>query len=306
MNIWVRRILYFFVLVGLISEAIIAGKLGKRRGEVEEQLRTVIADSEKAMAAFDKAKIEYNSSRSKLQTVKTGWGIEWNLPAGGQIQVVGGRLNVRGVGSGNGLEPRTVTDAAGPKTVLPVVHIFADNGQGGTNYIGEFVVPDPGSLTADSVVLQPTWQPTPEDVQGWNFTGAVRLRTQIPPSGREAVENMNSTISRTIEKYIATDIRYAEQEKLKAGADSDLIRRKNELLGDAQGADIPEHPEYRVGLVQALRDLEEERNGIQLAVDQLRRLVKSAIESRNSNVESLKQIAANLTSSATKVSQRNK
>lgn len=306
MNIWVRRILYFLVLVGLIGEAIIAGKLGKRRGEVEDQLRTVIADSEKAAVAFDKAKMEYNTSRSKLQTVKTGWGLEWNLPAGGQIQAVGGRLNVRGVGSGNGLEFRTVTDATGQKLVPPVLHVFADNGQGGTTYIGEFIVPDQASLTPDSAVLQPTWQPTPEDIQGWNFAGAVRLRSQIPASGREAVENLNSTISRVIEKYIATDIRYAEQEKLKVGADGDLVQRKNELLGDPNGAEIAEHPEYKVGLVKALQDLEEERNSIQLAVDELRRLIKSAIESRQTQMESLKQIASSLKSSSTQVSQRNK
>ncbi len=303
MNIWVRRILYFLVLVGLIGEAFVAARLGKRRSEVEDALRIAIADTEKAEAAFAKAKMDYNVSRSKLQGVKTGWGIEWNLPAGGQIQNVGGRLSVRGVGSGNGLELRTVNDGANSVNVPPVVHVFVDNGQGGSNYIGEFVVPDSGSLTPDSCVLQPTWLPTPEDLQSWNFAGAVRLRSQIPPSGREAVENLNGTISRTIEKYIATDIRYTEQEKLKAGADSDLARRKSELLGDPQGQDIPEHPEYKVGLVQALQDIEEERNAIQLAVDELRRQIKAAVESRNSEVDSLKQLAGK-TQSATKVSQR--
>lgn len=304
MNIWVRRILYFLVLVGLIGEAIVAARLGKRRSEVEDQLRAAIADSEKADAAFAKARMDYNLSRSKLQSVKTGWGIEWNLPAGGQIQNVGGRLSVQGVGLGNGLEFRTVSDGTNQVLVPPVVHVFVDNGQGGSNYVGEFVVPDQASLTPNSAVLQPTWVPTPEDLQGWNFAGATRLRSQIPPSGREAVENLNQTISRTIEKYLATDIRYQEQEKLKAGADGDLARRKSELLGDPQGQDIAEHPEYKVGLVQALQDLEEERNAILLAVDELRRQIRTTLESRATELDALKQMAAQMPASTTKVSQR--
>jgi hypothetical protein len=56
--------------------------------------------------------------------------------------------------------------------------------------------------------------------------------------------------------------------------------------------------------MKALEDLEEERNAVQLAVDQLRRLVKVATESRQQNVESIQQLASKLQSSSTRVTQR--
>jgi hypothetical protein len=56
--------------------------------------------------------------------------------------------------------------------------------------------------------------------------------------------------------------------------------------------------------VQALEDLEEERNAVQAGVDELRRLLKLATEQRFEQLENLKQVVQNLRNSATKLSQR--
>ena len=83
-----------------------------------------------------------------------------------------------------------------------------------------------------------------------------------------------------------------------------LAIRRNELLGDANAADNADHPEYKLGLVQALEDLEEERNGVQVAVDRLRRLIQSATKAREGLVDFLKQIASQPKKSGTQLSQR--
>ena len=104
------------VLLGLGAESYIAAKLGLRRGEVEDQLRKAIADTETATTGLAKAKVELGDSQQKLQSVKVGWGYEWNFPAGGNagsVQVVQGRLAVNGLGTSNGLVRRQVTDASG-------------------------------------------------------------------------------------------------------------------------------------------------------------------------------------------------
>lgn len=296
------------VLLGLGAESYIAAKLGLRRGEVEDQLRKAIADTETATSALEKAKIELGDSRQKLQSVKVGWGYEWNFPPGGAIQVVQGRLAVNGLGTSNGLTRRQVTDGNGQaRELAPVVHVFTDNGQGGSRYVGEFIADiSPNGLTETSSVLIPTWAASPEEQQTWDFSGKVRLRSQTPSGDRSAVEHLHQTIQLTFSQLTQTGLRLEEQKRLNAAADEALQARKNELLGDAAAADNPEHPEYKLGLVQTLVDVEEERNAVQAAVDELRRQLKVASEFRIQQLDALKELAAKQASPETKVSQRTK
>lgn len=299
------------VLLGLGAESYIAAKLGLRRGEVEDQLRKAIADTETASAALEKAKIELGDSQQKLQSVKVGWGREWTFQPGGNagsVQVVQGRLAVTGLGTSHGLLRRQITDANGQaREVAPVVHVFTENGQGGSRYIGEFVADiSPNGLTETSSVLLPTWAASVEEQQTWNFAGVVRMRSQVPAGERSAVEHLHQTIQLTFSQLTQTGLRLEEQKRLNIAADEALQARKNELLGDSTAADNPDHPEYKLGLVQTLVDVEEERNAVQAAVDELRRQLKVASEFRTQQLDALKQLAAKLSASETKVSQRTK
>jgi hypothetical protein len=299
------------VLLGLGAESYIAAKLGLRRGEVEDQLRKAIADTETATTGLAKAKVELGDSQQKLQSVKVGWGYEWNFPAGGNagsVQVVQGRLAVNGLGTSNGLTRRQITDASGQaRELAPVVHVFTDNGQGGSRYIGEFSADiSPNGLNETTCVLIPTWAASPEEQQTWNFAGAVRMRSQTPAGERSAVEHLHQTIQLTYSQITQTGLRTEEQKRLTTAAEEALQARKNELLGDSAAAENPDHPEYKLGLVQTLVDVEEERNAVQFAVDELRRQLKVASEFRTQQLDALKQIAAKLSSPETKVSQRTK
>ena len=303
------------VLLGLGAESYIAAKLGLRRGEVEDSLRKAIADTETATTTLEKAKIELGDSQQKLQSVKVGWGYEWEFPAGGNVgsvQVVQGRLAVTGLGTSfgtsKGLSRRQITDANGQaRELAPVVHVFTEDGQGVSRYIGEFIADiSPNGLTETSSVLIPTWAASAEEQQTWDFTGKVRMRSQAPSGERSAVEHLHQTIQLTFSQLTQTGLRLEEQKRLNTAADEALQARKNELLGDAAAADNPDHPEYKLGLVQTLVDVEEERNAVQSAVDELRRQLKVASEFRTQQLDALKQLAAKLASPDTKVSQRSK
>jgi len=307
-----RIVGYVLVIIGLIVEVVYAAKLGMRRGEVEEKLRTAIADSEKAMEAHTKAKSELSESRQLLASIKLGWGYEWPLPAapGGnavplQVQVVGGRLSVSGLGTNNGLVAEQVTENGQQKSVAPVVHVFAQDAQGGSYYIGEFVAGiGPNELSEQNATLIPVWNVSAQEMASWNFSGGVRMRSQIPAGGRSAVGNLNQIIQRTYEQLAQTSLRFEEQTRLNAAADAALQVRKNELLGNPEGPDNPDHPEYKVGLVQALEDLEEQRNAVQAGVDELRRLIKSAREFRQQQIDTLNEIVSRLQKPTAKLSQR--
>lgn len=87
-------------------------------------------------------------------------------------------------------------------------------------------------------------------------------------------------------------------------ADAVLARqtRRNELLGNAEGPEVAERPEFKVGLVRAIEDTEEERNALQVAVDSVRRSRLQAIERRSELVSSVKEAAANASKPLTKIS----
>ncbi len=294
------------VVLALGAEFYIAAKLGMRRGEVADQLRKVIDDSEKAISVLEKAQTEATEARQALALTKLGWGYEWTLPNGNPspVQASAGKLRVTGLGINAGLQRLDVTDAAGQaQIVAPVVHVFKGDGNGGSIYIGEFKA-DVDQLTADSCVLSPQWNVSADDVQEWDFSNGSRFRSQIPAGGRSAVENLRQTIQRTNEQIFQTEFRFQEQQRLNAAAETALTTRRNELLGDPAAADNADHPEYKLGLVQALEDLEEERNSVQVAVDRLRRLIQSAAKARDGLVDTLKQIAAQPRKSGTQLSQR--
>ncbi|MGV2336224.1 MAG UNVERIFIED_CONTAM: hypothetical protein LVR18_19670 [Planctomycetaceae bacterium] len=65
---------------------------------------------------------------------------------------------------------------------------------------------------------------------------------------------------------------------------------------------VPDHPEYTVGLVTALRDAEEERNAVQAAVDYLRRALLVAGQKRQSLLDAIRQIPATTSKAGDEVS----
>lgn len=297
------------VLIGLVAEFYFAGKLAVFRATEHDLLRKAVSETEKAQETYDRARNELSDARQKLAEMKSGWGYEWTFPPGGNVgsvQFVNGRLAVNGVGTGNGLTIEPVTDANGQqRQVAPVVHVFTENAQGGSLYVGEFVAGiNPGELTQTTCMLTPTWRVSPQEASTWNFTGTVRLRSQIPAGGRAAVDNLQQTINRTFSQLEQTNLRIAEQQRLTESSQAALVVRRSELLGDPAAEDNPEHPEYKLGLVRALVDIEEERNSIQLGVDGLRRLIKNAMEFRNQQLDQLKQLVTQLRRSGTQVSQR--
>jgi len=295
------------VIIGLLVEFWLVAKLGYRRGEVAEKLRAASMKSEQALVEFDKAAGELKTAEVNLGALKLGWGYEFTFaPANpAPVQNQGGKLFVTGLGSSSkALEPRKVTgDDGQEKMAAPPMHVFADNGQGKVVYTGEFLLGiGPNELGDQTCVLYPTWNVSPEEMASWNFNNGVRIRTQIPPGGRAEIDSLNQTIQRSAGQLAQLNTRTEDQKQLKADADKALQARRNELLGDAEGADVAERPEFKVGLVRAIENTEEERNAVQVAVDAIRRNIQRAIASRSQLVERVKEMASNASKPMTKIS----
>ena len=295
------------VIIGLLVEFWLVAKLGYRRDEVADKLRVAMVKSDTAVVEFEKITADLKTAETELAALKLGWGYEIPFaPANpAPVQNQGVKLFVTGLGaSTKALEPRTVTGADGQeKKAAPPMHVFADNGQGKMVYTGEFMLGDgPNELGEQTCVLYPTWKVTPEEMASWNFNNDVRIRTQIPPGGRAEIDSLNQTIQRSVEQITQLKTRTEDQERLKVDADLSLQTRSKELLGDPNGADVAERPEFKDGLVKAIEDTEEERNAIQVAVDSIRRSIQQAIRDRSKLVDGVKKLAANASQPATKIS----
>lgn len=298
------------VIIGLLVEFWLVSKLGYRRAEVGEKLRDAMVKSEKAVAEYEKSASDRKTAEVNLAALKLGWGYEFQFaPANpAPVQNQGGKLFVTGLGSSTkALEPRKVTGADGQeKMAAPPMHVFAVDAQGNVVYTGEFLLGiGPNELGDQTCVLYPTWNVSPQEMASWNFNNGVRIRTQIPPDGRTAIDSLNQTIQRSVEQLTQLNTRTEDQKILKADADLALQARRNDLLGNPNGADVAERPEFKVGLVRAIEDTEEERNAVQIAVDAVRRRIQLAIKQRSELIESVKEIAQNASKPVTKVSTAN-
>jgi len=295
------------VILGLLVEFWLVSKLGFRRGEVADKLREAASKSEKAVVEFEKSAADLRTAETNLAALKLGWDHEYTFaPANpAPVQNQGGKLFVTGLGSTTpGLELRRIKDANGQeKMVAPALHVFTDNGQGKVSYTGEFLLGvGANELGEQTCVLYPTWRVSPQEMATWNFTNGVRLRTQIPPGGRAELDSLNQTIQRAFEQLTQLNNRTQDQKSLKADADIALEVRRNELLGDPAGADVPERPEFKLGLVKAIENIEEERNAVQIEVDALRRRIQEAARKRTELVEGVKELAAEKSKPVTQVS----
>lgn len=293
-------------LVAVLAGIYLGGRLGNTSNTWAVKLRDARIASEKAVADNARTLLDLKTAQAELARVKLGWGFEWVFPPGGNVgnvQVVGRNLAVTGLGTSAGLAPRQIEINEQPTMVMPSVHVFALDGQGGSVYIGEFL-PDAQQLAEASSVLVPTWEVTAQEIAGWNFSGGIRMRSQVPPAGRAAVEGANQKIRRLRELFAETQASITEQQQLLTAAQQQLATRKGELLGNPNIPLIADRPEYTAGLVQALEDLEEERNSVQLAVDGLRRAIKTEAEARSSLVNELNQVVQQLPAPQSQLSQR--
>lgn len=301
-----RIIILVLNILGLGAGIYFGARVGKKANDAAILLRDARVASSKALTDRNKAVLELETAQAELARLKLGWGFEWTIPPGGNVgsvQVVGTNLAVTGLGTNNGLVPRDVMVDGRLQPVAPTVHVFIPDGQTGSRYLGEFRA-DPQQLAATSATLVPTWAVNQQEIASWNFSQGVRMRSQVPPAERLAIEGLNQAIQRTRELIAETDASIVDQQQLLTAAQQQLAVRKGELLGNPAIPLIADRPEHTVGLVQALEDLEEDRNMAMLQVDFLRREIVSAADARALLISQLNELTARLPQPQTSMTQR--
>lgn len=302
------KVCLVLTILCLIGGAILAGMLGGTANSWSVKLRTAKEKSQKEIAAAEQSYNDLRAAEAELARKKLGWGFEWTFPGDGSIQPVPatGELIVRGLGRSNGLTIGQATNEAGQQVpVIPIVHVFAPGADGqSTVYIGEFRA-DENRLGDTDCVLIPTLAPSAQEVANWNMgIAGARLRSIVPAPERATIDGLVASIRRNMGTAQQLEASIRDQAALLEAAKAQLAVRKGELLGNADARLIDDRPEFKIGLLKALEGIEEERNGVQVAVDELRRMIKSEAEKRTETLGQLQELAGKLPKPSSRVTSR--
>jgi len=264
-----------------------------------EKLRDSKQKANDAILANRAAKQELYLATANVKGVTLGWDRYWTIPARGQqadpttptIAKQNGHLFLRNIGSTSGLDKPTFTDDSNQNKVAdPIVHAFYGGPEGYT-YAGEFRAVN---VAPQQTELEPVHPVFPEQAAAWDVNASWRIRTMVPAGLRATVDDLYHHRQRTLElgQQTATNIR--RQQELQQAAQEGLAVREGELLGNPNGIDIPESPEFKLGLLQVNEDVEEERNQLLLELDELRRDINQAVQERSSRLEKMQQRVSRL------------
>jgi len=289
------------LLLLLVAMAPIPGKYGGWTPKLlvfhnqwSEKLRDAKKKAQDAVEAKRLAMQEFNKAKTDIEGLTLGWDRYWHIPVRGQqagpdtptLAKNGRTLILNNIGSDNGLIPQQYTDDNGAQQLeKPILHAFFSTGEGFV-YAGEFRAEE---ITPKRTQLQPVHPVSPEEVASWNPNAIWRIRGIIPPGHRTAVDDLYSKGRRVGEQTQQMNANIARQQGLLASAQEALEVRKGELLGSPERAVVPSRPEFTEGLLKVNEDVEERRNELLVEIDNLRREIQAAVESRTQAVEQVNQ-----------------
>jgi len=252
------KVLAFLVVLVALAASVFTAKLVQVRNSWTAKS---VASKNKFIELAPKVaalEAQIDSLKNELFRSRELWGI---LPITSQTDVAkpDGTVQV-GFGSDAGLRDKLL------------MHGFEISQDGTSIYRGSFL---PVEIQNAGATLKPNWRATPEEVGTWQ-AGNWRWRNLVPPGYSENFDKQLTSILKLEETYNDRVRTLNGQKKLLEEAKAKLKLREAELVG---GEELPKtesvDPEFRDGLVAATAAAEEDRNNTLLAIDELRRNVRS-------------------------------
>jgi hypothetical protein len=278
-----KAIIVGLIIVGALGGAYETIALSKKRDALLAQVVKLKADRDKNNEALRSARVNARTVEGEINRQQENWGQEWEapnstpLPQSATIQL--------GIGTNVGLGAREQATKAPP----PVVHIFAENPDGTSRYLGEFQVEAPNANQTLATLTRP---PYDGEVQSW-APGTYRVRQFVPSAARTALIDLQTQQVIADQQVIDETAKLTIQDKHIADSTAALNRRLAELNGDPD-APAKASDDVKNGYVESLRLLEVERNTIAGDVDKLRRSLsntyaelKSVLKQNESMVDAM-------------------
>jgi outer membrane murein-binding lipoprotein Lpp len=236
------------------------------------------------------------AAESELQRRLQLWGRQWTaenfapFPAQPVIQVPLGRNQGLRTADPN-------AEGAAPQ----LLQVFALGAESGSRYLGEFQVTQ---VDDNNATLQLTRAPYVGELENWPQGGPLRLRGAIPAGDRSTFVDLQSRLAIAYQQVIDETAKLRTQEQHIANSQKHLDLRLAELNGDPTAPEAAESS-VKVGLVESLRQVEDERNALLEEVDAFRRQLSDGyfeleqiLEGNRQKVDELSQQAPELRADA--------
>ncbi len=214
---------------------------------------------------LSEARVSVNELEGTLQRETNDWGDVWDAPNSEPLQS-GNEIQI-GVGESRGLG-RNAQDGQTPR-----VFVFSETADA-SGYLGEFELIEINTDRSAGQLVRP---PYSGEAQSWP-RGTYHVRDTLPPNWLSSIAELESQLIQVGSKLSFQQEEDQIQTKLLASSQSTLDQRLAELNGDAD-ASAGASQQVLDGLVETLRNLENERNSVLDEVHDLRiKLVKDYLD----------------------------
>lgn len=261
------KVLAWFVVLLAIGGVVLTTKVLARRNAATAQLEKNRATYEESIAPLDEARVNLRRAQEAYTQAIHGWTPLYgaNLPI---VPGNPGEIAIRNLGQTSGLQ-------AGKR-----LHVFTANAAGQSVYLGPFTVSEVFGDQTNAVADFPL---RAADQANWaNLVGqsAGRVYGSVPSSGPQSVLHLQQLLVRKHELLEAEQALLGVRQKEVNIANEHLNYRNNELHGDPNlEGERGALPQFVIdGLVKAIEDADENRNGTLAEVDDLRHRIKASYD----------------------------
>jgi hypothetical protein len=261
------KVLAWFTVLLALGGVFLTTKVLARRNAATAQLEKNRAAYEDSISPLEEARVNLRRAQEAYTQAIHGW-----------TPLLGANVQV---GAGNpGEVALNVGEAAGLKAGQRI-HVFIPNAEGQSAYLGPFTAKQVqgGFTTAEA-----DFPLRDADRANWaafvGQTTAGRVYGSVPSSGPESVLHLQQMLILKNELLEAEQDLLAQRQTEVTVANEHLNYRNNELHGDPNlEGERGALPQFVIdGLVKAIEDADEDRNGTLIEVDDLRHRIKASYD----------------------------
>lgn len=254
------KIFAIFTLLLAVGAILLTAKTLDKQNEWNERLdkaRESYASAAEKLPEVEEKALEL---RDELTRTRLNWGRHWD-----GVQVVPRNLEAGQVTIGIGRNQKLSRPGENGEQ-LPLLHAFQPNDDGQMQYVGAFRVTQ---IDTTQAALQLERTPREGETATWNVNRPWRFRDSMPAGKRAQIGELLLELTLIEQRMSDRELNLQIQNKSVQAAQNMLDQRLAELQGDET---LPEQAgeEYRLGLVEALRNAEANRDAALAEVQQLR------------------------------------
>ena len=269
------KVFTWMIVVLALVAMVLTAKMHGVRNSYHEQVEDLKEQNERNATALAQRRRDLQDLRGELHRTLLGWDRYWNNVEAGKLRPMEGTISTENLGTDQGLGLPKRPNPQDPEP--PVVHAFRPTDDGSYVYVGPFQTTS--TLRENVAVLKSAWGVRGQEADSWNKAGTWRFWALVPSPYTTRFSDLQKQLTVADESLLSAGKNLDLQNQLAAAAGRDLKFRLGQLLRAPNVQPGEKDPE--LGLIKAIEYEVEERDERLMEVDQLRRELKDATETRD-------------------------